>query len=181
MLITPGTKIGPYTVEAEIGRGGMGVVYRASDTRLDRSVAIKALPAELAGNPDRLARFEREARLLAQLNHPNVSGRLEVYLRPLVPQNPESAPIHPVTNEGGEDPRWSADGMTVYYRNPTDRSIYAVSVRTEPQIEISRPRLLTDMEGEEWDVTPDERVVMVKNAEGAEGARPDVRIILNWD
>ena len=74
MLISPGTKIGPYTVEAEIGRGGMGVVYRASDTRLDRSVAIKALPAELAGNPDRLARFEREARLLAQLNHPNVAG-----------------------------------------------------------------------------------------------------------
>jgi Tol biopolymer transport system component len=111
----------------------------------------------------------------------NVSGRFEVYLRPLVPQNPESAPIHPVTNEGGEDPRWSADGMTVYYRNPTDRSIYAVSVRTEPQIEISRPRLLTDMEGEEWDVTPDERVVMVKNAEGAEDARPDIRVILNWD
>ncbi len=54
-------------------------------------------------------------------------------------------------------------------------------MRTDPQIEISRPRLLTDMEGEEWDVTPDERVVMVKNAEGAEGARPDIRIILNLD
>jgi sugar lactone lactonase YvrE len=73
----------------------------------------------------------------------------------LVPQDPDSAPIHPVTNEGGEDLRWSADGKTVYYRNPADRSIYAVSVRTEPRIEISGPRLLTDLEGEAWDITPD--------------------------
>ena len=67
-------QIGPYTVESELGRGGMGVVYRALDTRLDRAVAIKALPEHLADDPDRLARFEREARLLASLNHPNVAG-----------------------------------------------------------------------------------------------------------
>ena len=66
--------IGPYTVEAEIGRGGMGVVYRAMDTRLGRPVAIKVLPEDLADDPDRLARFEREARTLAALNHPNVAG-----------------------------------------------------------------------------------------------------------
>ncbi len=66
--------IGPYTVEAEIGRGGMGVVYRATDTRLGRPVAIKALPEDLADDPERLARFEREARTLAALNHPNVAG-----------------------------------------------------------------------------------------------------------
>jgi predicted Ser/Thr protein kinase len=66
--------IGPYRVGQEIGRGGMGVVYLAHDTRLDRAVAIKALPDELAGDPGRLERFEREARTLAQLHHPAVAG-----------------------------------------------------------------------------------------------------------
>ncbi len=67
-------RIGPYEVTREIGRGGMGVVYLARDERLDRDVAIKALPEELADDPARLERFEREAKTLAQLNHPNVAG-----------------------------------------------------------------------------------------------------------
>lgn len=69
-----GTQIGGYTITREIGRGGMGVVYLARDTRLDRDVAIKALPESLAADPDRLARFQREAKVLASLNHPNVGG-----------------------------------------------------------------------------------------------------------
>ncbi len=68
------SQIGPYEVVRELGRGGMGVVYLAHDTRLDRDVAIKALPAELASDPARLERFEREARTLASLNHPNLAG-----------------------------------------------------------------------------------------------------------
>ncbi|MBO6512989.1 MAG: protein kinase [Phycisphaerales bacterium] len=67
-------QIGPYSVTRELGRGGMGVVYLATDTRLDREVAIKALPPELASDPARLERFEREAKTLAQLNHPNLAG-----------------------------------------------------------------------------------------------------------
>jgi len=67
-------QIGPYRVDREIGRGGMGVVYLARDTKLDRDVAIKTLPEKWATDPERLARFEREARSLAQLNHPNVAG-----------------------------------------------------------------------------------------------------------
>jgi serine/threonine-protein kinase len=67
-------RIGPYEVKGEIGRGGMGVVYRARDTKLDRDVAVKALPETLSDDPDRLARFQREARLLASLNHSNVAG-----------------------------------------------------------------------------------------------------------
>ncbi len=69
-----GSTVGPYTIEREIGRGGMGVVYLGRDTTLDRAVAIKALPEHLAEDPERLARFEREAKTLAQLSHPNVAG-----------------------------------------------------------------------------------------------------------
>ncbi len=67
-------QIGPYHLVSELGRGGMGVVYLARDTRLDRDVAIKSLPVELASDPARLERFEREARTLASLNHPNLAG-----------------------------------------------------------------------------------------------------------
>ena len=67
-------QIGPHSVTREIGRGGMGVVYLARDTKLDRDVAIKALPEAWAGQPERLARFRQEARVLAQLNHANVAG-----------------------------------------------------------------------------------------------------------
>jgi serine/threonine-protein kinase len=66
--------LGPYRIDRELGRGGMGVVYLGHDTRLDRPVAIKVLPEDLAGDPDRLARFEREARTLASLTHPNIAG-----------------------------------------------------------------------------------------------------------
>ena len=72
MSLTPGTTLGPYEVIAEIGKGGMGEVYRARDTKLDRDVALKVLPQAFTDDPDRLARFEREAKVLASLNHPNI-------------------------------------------------------------------------------------------------------------
>jgi serine/threonine-protein kinase len=70
----PGTRLGPYQVDGQIGAGGMGEVWRATDTRLGRAVAIKLLPAAFAADPGRLARFEREAKLLASLSHPNIAG-----------------------------------------------------------------------------------------------------------
>jgi len=76
--ITPGTRLGPYEVVAPLGAGGMGEVYRARDTRLDRSVAIKVLPAELAHRADLRARFEREARTISSLNHPNICALYDV-------------------------------------------------------------------------------------------------------
>ena len=72
MSLTPGTKLGPYEVAAPLGAGGMGEVYRARDTRLDRTVAIKVLPAHFSSDPVRKQRFEREARAISGLNHPNI-------------------------------------------------------------------------------------------------------------
>ena len=72
MPLQPGTTLGPYAVTAKIGEGGMGEVYRARDTKLDRDVALKVLPQAFTDDPDRLARFEREAKVLASLNHPNI-------------------------------------------------------------------------------------------------------------
>ena len=72
-VLSVGAKLGPYEIIAPIGAGGMGEVYRAKDTKLEREVAIKVLPAALAQDPERLARFEREAKVLASLNHPNIA------------------------------------------------------------------------------------------------------------
>jgi Tol biopolymer transport system component len=73
MPLALGTRLGPYEILAPIGAGGMGEVYRARDTKLDREVAVKILPDAVAGDPERLARFEREAKVLASLNHPNIA------------------------------------------------------------------------------------------------------------
>ena len=73
MPLAPGSKLGPYTITGPIGEGGMGVVYKAHDPKLQRDVAVKVLPDSLAHDPERLARFEREARALAALNHPNIA------------------------------------------------------------------------------------------------------------
>ena len=73
-MLATGSTLGPYRIEREIGRGGMGVIFLAQDTRLGRAAAIKALPEEVASDPERLSRFEREAKSLASLSHPNVAG-----------------------------------------------------------------------------------------------------------
>ena len=73
MALTPGTRLGGYDITAPIGEGGMGQVYRARDTKLNRDVALKILPEAFATDPDRLARFTREAQTLASLNHPNIA------------------------------------------------------------------------------------------------------------
>src|SRR5262245_9373351 len=74
MALAPGTRLGPYEVTAQIGVGGMGEVYRATDTNLKRAVAIKVLPASVAADRERLVRFQREAEVLASLNHPNIAA-----------------------------------------------------------------------------------------------------------
>jgi len=74
LALTPGTRLGVYDITAPIGEGGMGQVYRATDTTLGRQVAIKILPDAFAQDPERLGRFEREAKTLASLNHPHIAA-----------------------------------------------------------------------------------------------------------
>src|SRR6202171_5496920 len=78
MVIAPGTRLGPYEILAPIGAGGMGEVYRAKDPRLGRDVAIKVLPSSFSADPDRLRRFEQEARSAGLLNHPNITAVYDI-------------------------------------------------------------------------------------------------------
>jgi len=84
MSLERGTRLGPYEIDSVLGAGGMGEVYRARDTRLKRDVAVKVLPPAFAHDPDRLARFQREAEVLASLNHPNIAAIYGVEERALV-------------------------------------------------------------------------------------------------
>ena len=74
MALSAGIRLGPYEILAPLGAGGMGEVYRATHTKLGREVAIKTLPPEVTGDAERLARFQREAHLLASLNHPHIAA-----------------------------------------------------------------------------------------------------------
>ena len=78
MTLSAGTRLGPYEILVLIGAGGMGQVYKARDTRLDRAVAIKLLPPDLANRPDRLQRFETEARAISSLSHPHICTLFDV-------------------------------------------------------------------------------------------------------
>jgi len=94
MPLTPGTTLGPYAVTAKIGEGGMGEVYQATDTRLDRTVAIKVLPEHVAADPDLKQRFEREAKTISSLNHSWVI---------LAQDDVEEDDLDDAEDDGGED------------------------------------------------------------------------------
>src|SRR5579862_3315408 len=100
-----GQRIGPYEVVGKLGEGGMGEVYRAADSNLKRPVAVKVLPAAVAGDPDRLARFQREAEVLATLNHPNIAAVYGLERTPdftaLVMELVEGATLEEMIGPGG--------------------------------------------------------------------------------
>ena len=103
MALTPGTRIGPYEVTSPLGEGGMGVVFRAHDTQLQRDVALKLLPDHFADDADRLLRFQRGAQLLATLNHPNIA---QIYglEESKIAEALEPAALFPVRIAGGPLP-----------------------------------------------------------------------------
>jgi serine/threonine protein kinase len=108
MTLAAGTRVGAYEILSPLGAGGMGEVWRARDTKLDREVALKVLPEVFANDPDRLARFEREAKVLASLNHPNIAhlyGLETVTTHPAAgtaaPQDSQASPEAVRGYEGG--------------------------------------------------------------------------------
>jgi serine/threonine-protein kinase len=107
MPLTAGTKLGPYEIVSPIGAGGMGEVYKARDTRLDRAVAIKILPAALAADPQFRERFDREARAISQLTHPNICTLYDVGDAVVSPQSSVASPPSSVTSH--QSPATSAD------------------------------------------------------------------------
>ena len=91
--MSPGLSVAHYRITAKLGEGGMGTVYRATDTKLNRDVAIKILPEAFAQDPDRMARFEREAKALASLNHPRIAQIYGIEERTLVMELVEGEPL----------------------------------------------------------------------------------------
>jgi serine/threonine protein kinase len=93
MSLAPGSRLGPFEILAPIGAGGMGEVYRAKDTKLKREVALKVLPDSFADDPERMTRFQREAHMLASLNHPNIAQIYGVEDRAIVMELVESGTL----------------------------------------------------------------------------------------
>jgi hypothetical protein len=178
--LTRGTKSGPYEIVDALGAGGMGEVYRATDTKLKRQVAIKTLPPSVATDPDRLARFQREAEVLAALNHPHIAG---------IQRFPGPATKWPVSSTGGTQIRWRRDGRELFYV-AADGKLMSVPIRVgpNPEPEIGTPAALF--------VPPlggavqqgDDRIQYMVGADGrrflvatvSEEAAPPITVILNW-
>jgi len=120
MSLSPGARIGPFEVTVQIGEGGMGEVYKATDINLKRAVAIKVLPTRVADDAERLARFQREAEVLATLNHPNIAqihGGFDILALPLdsdgKPQGEPQAVVQTDFDEHGG--QFSPDGKWIAY------------------------------------------------------------------
>lgn len=115
----------------------------------------------------------------------NGSGRNEVYLRPFDAVNPESTPIYPVTTLGGQEPKWSPDGQTLYYFgiDADENTLFAVTIETEPELIISERRTIsTDMAGvADFIPMPDGSFILLKSTGNAADQAPDLRVILNWE
>ena len=184
----------------------MGQVYRATDTTLGRDVAIKILPDAFASDPDRLARFEREAKTLASLNHPHIaaiygdispdghwlayqsddSGQFQIVVRPFPNVDGGRWTISP---GGGTKPVWARSGRELFYLDGAN-ALTVVSVHTGPTFSADTPTKLFDgpylAAGEmdrTYDVSPDgQRFLMIKNAAGGDQASTPASmiVVVNW-
>src|SRR5512143_3840627 len=148
MTLEAGTRLGPYEIRGLLGAGGMGEVYRAFDPRLGRDVAVKVLPEEVGRDPERLARFDREARAVAALNHPNVLTVHDVGRQ-------DATPYVVMELLEGETLRELASRRT-----PTQRQVLSLGVQAARGLEAAHARgvLHRDLKPENLYVTTDGRL-----------------------
>ena len=190
MSLAPGTRLGAYEIVALLGAGGMGEVYRARDTKLKREVAIKILPDAFANDAERLARFQREAELLATLNHPNIAqihgienetGDFEAY----VVSYPKADQRWQVSVGGGVQPRWRADGREIFYLS-LDGTLMSVPVDDSSGLTLSRPMplfrtsLRPNSVSDQYDVTMDGKRFIVVRPVAESGPPPPISAVINW-
>ena len=207
MPLTPGTRLGPYEIVAAIGAGGMGEVYRAHDRKLGRDVAIKMLPDAVAHDPDRLMRFEREAKTLAALNHPNIA---QIYgleesdpstssgqagTRALVMELVEGRDLSELiagripSSTGGAFPLWARNGRELFFiSGAPDSMMMSVPVETTPSFTQGTPVPLFPAGGylanvaRNFDISRDgTRFLMIKSVSStAPGTRPSLVVVSHW-
>ena len=192
MPLSTGDRLGPYEITGELGAGGMGEVYKARDTRLDRTIAIKVLPEHVASDPDLQQRFEREAKIAGEgavrtlpsyspngkwlLYLSNESGQMELYVKPY----PELDRLFPVSIGGGTSPWWSPSGSKIFYR--LGNKVMAVEVQTDGDLfTTGAPEEL--FEGDyvtaatrQWHVAPNGSFLMMMNTD----VHTEIVLVQNW-
>ena len=195
MSLQPGTTLGPYAVTAKIGEGGMGEVWQATDTKLKRQVALKILPEAFSADPERLARFQREAQVLASLNHPNIAQIhgieeaegtralvLELVEGPTLADRiahgaipvDEALPIAKQIAEALE----AAHEAGVIHRDLKPANI---KVRDDRTVKVLDFGLAKAFQPDASYVTPDgQHFVMVKVGESDVVSSPEINVVLNW-
>ena len=141
MALIPGTRLGVYEITAPLGEGGMGQVWRSRDTKLDRDVAIKVLPEAFAHDADRLARFTREAKTLAALNHPSIA-----HIHGLEESSGVTALVMELVEgeDGGIHPVWRHDAKELFYLSPAGEMMAAPITATAGGVAPGAPVALPD-------------------------------------
>ncbi len=201
MPLEPKQRLGPYEIIEPLGAGGMGEVYRARDTRLDRQVAVKVLPAALSDNEQVRARFEREAKTISQLNHSNIctlhdignedgveflvmeyieGDRMEIY----VYQLSGSGGRWQVSTDGGVVPSWSHDGRSIYYI--VDQfTLMTVPIQTGATVQVGAPVKVMEVpafqsQSRKYDVSADGSKVLWNAMVGGTSQSAPLSVVQNW-
>ena len=197
MPLQPGSQLGHYEIVSALGAGGMGEVYRARDNRLGRDVAVKVLPETVAEDPERLGRFEREARALAALNHPNVATLPGLESAEGTYQSSETSPdgifLRPFPRveegkwqvsdaAGGFSPVWGPRGDELFYRTLAGRMM-RVTMEGETSPELGRPQALFESPhptglGRQYDLMPDGEHFLMQDSYARLEA--ELVVVLGW-